>query len=92
MRPPGLAEVEAAQADGRWDAAYESQRTATVPPDLSEALAQNPRAANTFEALARTPRYLLILRLMKARTPHTRTDQLAKIVAELSTHPETTPH
>ncbi len=43
MRPSGLAEVEAAKADGRWDAAYESQRDATVPPDLAAALAANPR-------------------------------------------------
>ena len=42
MRPAGLAEVAAAKADGRWEAAYESQRTATVPPDLAAALAGNP--------------------------------------------------
>ena len=42
MRPPGLAEVAAAQADGRWAAAYASQRTAEVPPDLAAALAATP--------------------------------------------------
>ena len=49
MRPPGLAEVAAAQADGRWAAAYASQRTAEVPPDLAAALAANPRAAAAFD-------------------------------------------
>ena len=44
MRPSGLAEVAAAQADGRWAAAYESQRNATVPLDLATALAGNPAA------------------------------------------------
>ena len=46
MRPSGIAEVEAAKADGRWDAAYESQKDATVPPDLAAALAANPRGGN----------------------------------------------
>src|SRR5688572_8711495 len=49
MRPPGLAEVAAAKADGRWDAAYESQRTAEVPPDLAAALAADARAGAAFE-------------------------------------------
>jgi uncharacterized protein YdeI (YjbR/CyaY-like superfamily) len=50
MRPSGLAEVEAAKADGRWAAAYESQRNATVPPDLAAALAASPQAAQAFDA------------------------------------------
>ena len=45
MRPPGFAEVDAAKADGRWDAAYASQKEATVPPDLAAALAASPVAA-----------------------------------------------
>src|SRR5688500_5555052 len=53
MRPSGIAEVEAAQADGRWDAAYESQKDATVPPDLADALADRPRAGPAFAALGR---------------------------------------
>lgn len=56
MRPSGMAEVEAAKADGRWDAAYESQKDATVPPDLAAALAASPRAARAFESLGRTGR------------------------------------
>ncbi|MYV68053.1 OmdA domain containing protein, partial [Streptomyces sp. SID2131] len=50
MREPGLAEVRAAREDGRWEAAYPSQKEATVPDDLAAALAAEPRAAAAFEA------------------------------------------
>jgi uncharacterized protein YdeI (YjbR/CyaY-like superfamily) len=83
MRPPGLAEVAAAQADGRWEAAYAAQRDATVPPDLAEALTAQPAAAARFEALDRTARYLLILPLLKARTPAGRAARLDKTIAGL---------
>lgn len=86
MRPAGLAQVAAAQADGRWAAAYASQRNATVPPDLAEALAAHPRAAAGFEALDRTGRYALILPLLKARTPAGRATRLDKTIADLLTH------
>jgi signal transduction histidine kinase len=69
MRPPGLAEISAAKADGRWEAAYESQRDATVPPDLAAALEGNQPAGRFFASLAKTDRYLVILRLTTARTP-----------------------
>ncbi|WP_158848728.1 YdeI/OmpD-associated family protein [Saccharothrix deserti] len=83
MREPGLAAVRAAKADGRWDAAYQSQRDATVPPDLAEALANDERARERFELLDRTQRYALFLRLMKARTPAVRAGRLGRIVEEL---------
>lgn len=83
MRPPGMAEVEAAKADGRWAAAYESQRTATIPPDLRAALERNDRAGDAFNALGKTARYQLILPLLKARTPETRAAQLAKLLSHL---------
>ncbi|WP_336216289.1 YdeI/OmpD-associated family protein [Nonomuraea sp. LPB2021202275-12-8] len=83
MRPPGLAEVAAAQADGRWAAAYTAQRNATVPPDLAEALAADPEAAARFEALDRTARYLVILPLLKARTPAGRAARLRKQISGL---------
>jgi uncharacterized protein YdeI (YjbR/CyaY-like superfamily) len=76
MRPGGLAEVEKAKADGRWDAAYEAQSTAEVPPGLVSALDASPAAKAAFEALGRTERYAIILQLLKARTPEGR----AKIV------------
>jgi uncharacterized protein YdeI (YjbR/CyaY-like superfamily) len=83
MRPPGLAEVEAAKADGRWDAAYASQKNATVPPDLAAALAASPRAAKAFEALGKTGQFAVILDIVTARTPKTRSAHLRKAVATL---------
>jgi uncharacterized protein YdeI (YjbR/CyaY-like superfamily) len=85
MRPPGLAEVAAAKADGRWDAAYESQRDATVPPDLAAALAASPAAAAAFASLNRTSQYAVILDIVTARTPKTRAAHISKAVAQLET-------
>ncbi|MEV6753133.1 YdeI/OmpD-associated family protein [Streptomyces sp. NPDC051214] len=84
MREPGLAEVAAAKADGRWDAAYESQRNATVPDDLAQALAAAPKAGKTFETLSRTERYAVLHSLMTARTPATRASRLDRVVAKLA--------
>lgn len=84
MRPAGLAEVAAAKADGRWEAAYESQRNAAVPPDLAAALAGNARANAAFERLGRSNRYAVILPLLKARTPATRARILARAVVQLA--------
>jgi uncharacterized protein YdeI (YjbR/CyaY-like superfamily) len=83
MRAPGLAEVAAAKADGRWDAAYASQRTATVPPDLAAALARDEPARAFFESLGRTDRYAVILRLLKARGEAARAAELRRMVALL---------
>ncbi|GAB4584872.1 YdeI/OmpD-associated family protein [Nocardia sp. IFM 10818] len=84
MRPPGLAEVEAAKADGRWSAAYPSQRDFTTPLDLDAALTENPRAAAAYAALDRTRQYALVLDLLRARTPGTRANRLARTLAMLS--------
>jgi len=83
MRPSGLAEVEAAKADGRWDAAYQSQKEASVPPDLATALAGNPAAASAFESLSKTSQYAVILDLVTARTAETRAAHLRKALAAL---------
>ena len=83
MQPSGQAEVDAAKADGRWDAAYASQRQATIPDDLAIALAADPRGAQAFEALGRTARYALILKLLTARDGLGRAGRLAKIMAAL---------
>jgi len=83
MRPSGLAEVEAAKADGRWAAAYESQRDASVPPDLAAALAAHPQAAQSFDALGKTQQYALILKLLTARSATARAAQLRKALAAL---------
>ena len=86
MRPSGLAEVEVAKADGRWAAAYQSQRNATVPPDLADALAASAPAAQAFEALSKTQRYAVILKLATARTATTRAAQLREVMTTLQEH------
>jgi uncharacterized protein YdeI (YjbR/CyaY-like superfamily) len=83
MRAPGFADIEAAKADGRWEAAYESQRTATVPADLAAALAQDERARAFFDSLGRTDRYAVILRLLKARSAASRAAQRRPTLALL---------
>ncbi|MFF8830904.1 YdeI family protein [Streptomyces sp. NPDC015131] len=83
MREPGLAEVRKAQEDGRWAAAYASQRTATVPPDLAAALDADPDARAAFEGLDRTSRYQLILPLLQATTPRSRQARLDRVLAAL---------
>ncbi|WP_309139003.1 YdeI/OmpD-associated family protein [Nocardia cyriacigeorgica] len=87
MRAPGLAAVEAARADGRWAAAYASQREATVPEDLATALRRQPAARERFEALDRTGQYALLLRLMKSGTQVQRENQLRRILVELGGEP-----
>jgi uncharacterized protein YdeI (YjbR/CyaY-like superfamily) len=83
MRPAGLAEVEAAKADGRWDAAYEGQRTAAVPPDLQRELDASPAAAKFFASLDGANRYAIIYRLEEAKKPETRERRLKKFLAML---------
>jgi uncharacterized protein YdeI (YjbR/CyaY-like superfamily) len=83
MRPSGLAEVEDARADGRWAAAYESQRKATVPPDLAAALAASPQAMQAFDALSKTQQYAVILKVVTARTATARTAQLRSAMTAL---------
>jgi uncharacterized protein YdeI (YjbR/CyaY-like superfamily) len=83
MRPAGLAEVEAAQADGRWDAAYERQSTADVPVDLTSALADDDVARSAFEALSRSGRYAVLLPILKATSPGARARQVARAVERL---------
>jgi len=83
VRPAGLAEVEAAKADGRWEAAYEGQRTAKVPPDLQRELDANPAAAEFFASLSSANRYAIVYRLDEAKKPETRERRLKKFVAML---------
>ncbi|HEU4975371.1 MAG TPA: YdeI/OmpD-associated family protein [Baekduia sp.] len=77
MRAGGLAEVERAKADGRWDAAYAGQREATVPDDLQRALDADPAAAAAFAALDARNRYAIIWRLNDAKRPDTRSRRLS---------------
>ncbi|HEU4542682.1 MAG TPA: YdeI/OmpD-associated family protein [Jiangellaceae bacterium] len=84
MQAPGLAQVNAAKADGRWAAAYESQRNATVPADLAAALQRNEPAKRFFDQLGKTDRYQIILRLLKAKTPEGRAALLEKTILTLA--------
>jgi uncharacterized protein YdeI (YjbR/CyaY-like superfamily) len=83
LRPAGAAEVAAAKADGRWEAAYEGQRSAVVPDDLERELAANPAAAAFFADLDSANRYAITYRLAEAKRPETRARRLAKFVAML---------
>jgi uncharacterized protein YdeI (YjbR/CyaY-like superfamily) len=83
MRPTGLAEVETARADGRWETAYEGQRTAQVPPDLQRELDASPAAAGFFASLDSANRYAILYRLDEAKKPETRERRLRKFVAML---------
>lgn len=83
MRPSGLAEVEAAQGDGRWEAAYAGQHTAKVPDDLQRELDRNEAAADFFASLDGANRYAILYRLEDAKKPETRERRLRKFVAML---------
>jgi uncharacterized protein YdeI (YjbR/CyaY-like superfamily) len=83
MRPEGQAEVDAAKADGRWDAAYAGQRTATVPEDLQAALDQSPSAAAFFATLSSVNRYAIIYRIGSVKRAETRARKIGQYVAML---------
>jgi uncharacterized protein YdeI (YjbR/CyaY-like superfamily) len=84
MKPAGLATVEQARADGRWDAAYEPQSRATVPDDLQHALDENPQAKAFFETLNGVNRYAILYRIRDAKRPETRARNIEKFVAMLA--------
>jgi len=83
MRPAGLTQVEAARADGRWEAAYAGQRTAEVPADLRRELDASPAAHEFFENLDSANRYAIVYRLGEAKKPETRERRLRKFVEML---------
>jgi uncharacterized protein YdeI (YjbR/CyaY-like superfamily) len=85
MRPAGLAAVEAARADGRWERAYAGPATITVPDELTTALAASPAAREAFEGLSGTDRYAVLWRVHTAATPATRAKRIATIVQRLAT-------
>jgi uncharacterized protein YdeI (YjbR/CyaY-like superfamily) len=83
MRPAGLAEVERARGDGRWEAAYEGQRRIAVPEDLQRELDARPSARAFFAELSSQNRYAILYRLQDARRPQTRARRLTQFVAML---------
>jgi uncharacterized protein YdeI (YjbR/CyaY-like superfamily) len=84
MKPAGLAEVERAKADGRWEAAYSSPANATVPDDLQAALDANPQAAEFFATLSGSNRYAILYRIEDAKRPETRARRIEKFVGMLA--------
>ena len=80
MRPAGLREIERAREDGRWDDAYESPTTATVPDDFQQALDADPGAREFFESLGSTKRYSFLYRIADAKRPETRARRIAEYV------------
>ena len=94
MQPAGTAAVDAAKAQGRWQAAYRGQAGMQIPPDLAQALAATPAAAATFDQLDAANRYAIVYRLGAVKRPATRDRKLAEYVDMLargeSLHPRRT--
>lgn len=80
MKPAGLAAVESAKADGRWDAAYAAPRNMVVPEDLARELEQRPEAKDRFNRLDAQDRYSILYRIQDAKKPETRARRIAKYV------------
>ena len=83
MRPAGLAEVERAKADGRWDAAYDGPAGATVPDDLAQAL-QALGLTEMFAGLDATNRYAILHRVQTAQRPQTRAARIERLTTDLA--------
>jgi len=86
MKPAGLREVQRAKDDGRWDAAYDPQRTASVPEDLERELELDQRAREFFASLDSHNRYAVLHRIHDAKRPETRARRIATYVRMLSEH------
>ena len=86
MKPAGLAAIDQAKQDGRWDAAYDSARNATVPNDFQAALDENPRAKAFFETLKRGNRYAILFRLQTAKKAETRLKRIQQFITMLENH------
>ena len=84
MHPAGLAEVERAKEDGRWEAAYAGPASIEMPPDLAASLAANPEAQAMFDVLTKQNRYAILYRLTTAKRAETRARLLGQFVAMLS--------
>ncbi|MDP9640628.1 uncharacterized protein YdeI (YjbR/CyaY-like superfamily) [Actinopolyspora lacussalsi] len=86
MREPGHREIEKAKQDGRWQTAYEPQRTATVPDDLRRELEANPAAKEFFDNLDSQNRYAILHRVADAKRAETRARRISRFVAMLAEH------
>ncbi|MFI4957624.1 MAG: YdeI family protein [Lysobacterales bacterium] len=86
MKEAGLKEIERAKNDGRWDAAYDSARTAEVPIDFQAALDRNPKAKAFFATLNSSNRYAILFRIHTAKKIETRESRIQKFVQMLENH------
>jgi len=86
MQPSGLAQINRAKQDGRWDAAYDSHSTATVPDDLQAALDGNAEAGAFFATLNSTNRYAILFRIQTAKKAETRARRIQEFIAMLERH------
>jgi uncharacterized protein YdeI (YjbR/CyaY-like superfamily) len=83
MQPSGLAEVERAKQDGRWEQAYDSPSTMTIPPDFQQALDKYPKAKDFFASLNKTNSYAFLWRIQTAKKPETRQTRIDASIAML---------
>ena len=86
MAPAGLKEVERAQSDGRWDAAYDSASSSTVPADFQAALEASPRAQAFFATLNGSNRYAVLFRIQTAKKAETRAKRIQDFTHMLERH------
>ena len=86
MQPSGLAEVERARRDGRWEAAYDCVSQASVPPDLEAAFGQHPGAVQFFATLTSQNRYAVLFRIQTVKKAETRARRIAHFAAMLARH------
>lgn len=84
MHPAGMAEVERAKADGRWEEAYKGQAGIEVPADLAAALAANPQAQAMFDILTSQNRYAVLYRVTSAKRAETRARRITQFVDMLA--------
>ncbi len=84
MHESGLRQIEAAKADGRWENAYASQSTITIPEDFQQALEKNPKALAFFNSLTKSQRYSFLYRIHHAKKPETRALKIKQFITMLA--------
>ena len=83
MKPAGLKAIEAARQDGRWEAAYASQKNISIPEDFQAALNKNSKAKAFFSTLKSAERYSILFRIHTAKRPETRAKRIQQFVEML---------
>jgi uncharacterized protein YdeI (YjbR/CyaY-like superfamily) len=86
MQPAGMKQIEAAKADGRWDAAYASQKNMEIPEDFQAELDKNLEAKAFFDTLNKTNRFAIYFRITTAKKPETRRARIEKFIEMLTKH------